>query len=167
MLAATDPPAARPWALRHVTKLLVGAGLLLLLDSRTTNLLVEAPDWSFDYTLGADDTAPGWRQYVADGGRTDKAQVELDRLHARSRSFLVNAGATLPDGLDPWLAIVRTRVDERIYLVAEPLVVDHASLAALRPQVDALGDEGREDVAEMKQWLDAHTVVPPEDLFAD
>jgi hypothetical protein len=138
MIAATDPPAARPWALRHVTKLLVGAGLLLLLDSRTTNLLVEAPDWHFDDTKAGDDTAPGWRQYAANGGRTDKAQVELDRLHARSRSFLANAGATRPDGLDPWLAIVRTRVDERIYLVAEPLVVDHESLAALRPQVDAL-----------------------------
>lgn len=39
----------------------------------------------------------------------------------------------------------------------------HDRLAAF----DAAGDEGREAVAEMKQWLDTHTIVPPEDPFAD
>ena len=39
----------------------------------------------------------------------------------------------------------------------------HDRLAAF----DAPGDEGREAVAEMKQWLDTHTIVPAEDPFAD
>ena len=132
--------------------LLVGAGVLLFVDSRTTNVLIDAPDPAFDVTREIDDTPDGWRRYVGEGGDPEKARIELDRLHGRARAHLSEAGAPRPDGLDPLLAVARARIDARAHLEAAPLVVDHDSLAALGAQVAA---------------IPGATLVPIEDALRD
>jgi hypothetical protein len=123
-------PVANAWLVRHSTALIMGAGALLFFDSRVTNVLVDAPDLAFD-RASEDDTPRVWREYVEAGGSVDKARGELERLHGSVRARLAQSGAPRPDGLDPLLAALRERVDERVYLEAEEMDVDAASFAAI------------------------------------
>jgi hypothetical protein len=118
------------WIVRHSTALIMGAGLLLFVDSRVTKLLVDGPDERFDWAI-QENSADGWRRYVEEGGSIEKAQVELSRHHDVVRARLRRNGASRPDGLDPLLAVLLERVDERVYLEAEPLEVDESSFAQL------------------------------------
>lgn len=118
-----------------MTKLLVGAGLVVLADSRTTQWLVTAPDPAFDYTI-EQDTPAAWRRYVEGEGSRVKAQEQLGRLHQRAITTLRDRGAPRPDAIAPWLSVLRERVDERIVIDFERMTVDRESFAEHQARPD-------------------------------
>lgn len=119
------------FVLAHITKILVSLGALLFVDARTVGWLVPRLDRPLVEASLAD-TPEAYRRYVAEGGDLDSGRAAVGRVHARARARLAERGAIQPDGLDAWLEILRTRVDERIYFEAPPLAIDAASFAALQ-----------------------------------
>ncbi|MEM6995423.1 MAG: hypothetical protein AAF721_33245 [Myxococcota bacterium] len=146
----TTAPQPEGWLVRHSTALIFAAVALLIVDARTTNLIVPARDDAFNFAR-EHDTLEDWRRYVAEGGDPERARTEVERHHAAARATLRKAGAARPDGLDRLLEVLAAEVDYRIFLEADPLEVDAESfscvLAPAEAEVVAV-----EDLLQERHW---------------
>jgi len=96
-------------------------------------------------------TARAYVEYAKDDKARDRVRPDLAKLHAAARTHLREAKAPHPEGLDPILAALLSRVEYRVSLVSREHTVDKSSFDGIAPLLARPGAE----VAPIEGLLDS------------